>query len=214
MGCITLPFKLLFILLLVVVLAAGWLYRDRVAGEAKALVAFRAAPAAAAVGRAAPAALRSARSKVDSLNGWGADSVVLTANEAASLIGDAIEPRVRRQLDSLDVSLLDGEIEVRALVATARLPKELVGPLAIALRRRERIAAAGPLRVTGSRRAEWDVRRLSLRGFPLPKDLVPTVMAKALGERDRHDLALRIPKGVREIRVAPTGLTLLGASRP
>ena len=150
MGWVTAPFKLLVMLGLIAALALGWLYRDRVLREGRRLIggAPSVAPAEA-TGRPGARALRSARSKIDSLNGWRADSVVLTAAEMASLVGSGMDPMVRGQLDSLEVRLLDGEIAVKGRLRTGRLPKELVGPLAVALRETEPVEAAGPVRVLG-----------------------------------------------------------------
>jgi hypothetical protein len=59
-----------------------------------------------------------------------------------------MDPALRKQLDSMRVRLMEGEIEVIARLRTARLPRELVGPLAMAMRDVEPVAAAGPLRVS------------------------------------------------------------------
>jgi hypothetical protein len=152
-----------------------------------------------------------AHAKIDSLNGWRADSVVLSASEVASMIGSGLDPSLRSQLDSLQVELQDGSITVKARLATARLPKELVGPLSMALKPTEPIQAAGPLTVVGPRRAEWALRSFSIRGFPLPRDAVPQLVSKALGDPSRKTVPVRIPAGIREIRLRPTGATLIGA---
>jgi hypothetical protein len=130
------------------------------------------------------------------------------------MIGVGLDPSVRNQLDSLEVQLLDGSIGVSALLATARLPRELIGPLAVALRPKERIEAAGPLDVTGPRRAEWAVRSFRIRDFPIPRDAVPKLVARALGDSTRRTVPIRIPAGVRAIRIRPSGATLVGTPRP
>src|SRR3954464_3850377 len=145
MGCLTAPFRFVGFLGFLVVLAIGWLYRDRLAAEAHELLgSIAGSDAAPAGGRPGSRALLSAHAKIDSLNGWRADSVVLTASEVASMIGVGLDPSVQGQLASLQVQLLDGSIGVSALLATARLPRELIGPLAVALRPKERVQAAGP----------------------------------------------------------------------
>jgi hypothetical protein len=213
MGCLSAPFKLLGGLGLIVLLAIGWLYRDRLADELRQVLGTE-AKASTTSGRPGTKALLSARAKIDSLNGWRADSVVLTASEVASMIGVGLDPSVRSQLDSLQVQLLDGSIGVSALLATARLPRELIGPLAVALRPKERVQAAGPLTVVQPRQAEWAVRSFSIREFPIPKDAVPKLVSKALGDSTRKTVPIRIPAGVREIRIRPSGATLVGAPRP
>jgi len=212
MGCLSVPFKLLGGVALIVALAIGWLYRDRLATELhRVLDSSAAGEPPTAAGRPGSRALVSAQSKIDSLNGWGADSVVLTPSEVASLIGAGLNPSVRRQLDSLQVELLDGSVAVNAKLATARLPRELTGPLTIALREREPVQAAGPIRVVGPGKAEWAVQSFRIREFPIPRDAVPRLVAKAFGDSARRTVPVRIPPGIREIRIRPSGATLFGA---
>lgn len=213
MGCLSAPFKLLGSLGLIVLLVIGWLYRDRLADELRRVMGTNTSGERTTTGRPGTTALLSARSKIDSLNGWRADSVVLTAAEVASMIGIGLAPSVRSQLDSLQVQLLDGSIGVSALLSTARLPKELIGPLAVALRPKERIEAAGPLQVMEPRRAEWSVRSMRIRNFPIPRDAVPKIVSRALGDSSRSSVPIRIPAGVREIRIRPSGATLIGVPR-
>jgi hypothetical protein len=212
MGCLSVPFKLLGVAALIVALAVGWLYRDRLAAELHRVFDLSGAgdPPTAA-GRPGSRALASAQAKIDSLNGWGADSVVLTPSEVASMIGAGLNPGLRRQLDSLQVELLDGSVAVNAKLATGRLPRELTGPLAVALREREPVQAAGPIQVVGPGQAEWAVRSFRIRDFPIPRDAVPTLVAKAFGDSTRRTVPVRIPAGIREIRVRPSGATLFGA---
>jgi hypothetical protein len=214
-GCLTAPFKLLGCLGLLAALALGWLYRDRLVREGKRLLAGdQTPPAAVSVGRPGRQALESARAKVDSLNGWRADSVVLSPSEVASLVGSGMDPKLRDQLDSMRVRLLDGEIEVQARLRTARLPHDLVGPLAVALRETEPVKAAGPFQVTGAGEGEWKLRSFRIRDFPLPADAVPHLVARAFGDSTRHAVPVRIPRGIRDIRIRPAGATLYGAPRP
>jgi hypothetical protein len=215
MGCLAAPFKLLGVIGLVFALAVGWLYRDRLGTELRRV--FNWSPNSAnstGAGRPGSQALVSANAKIDSLNGWRADSVVLSPSEVASLIGAGLHPSLRKQLDSLQVELGEGEVAVRANLATARLPRELIGPLAVALRAREPITAGGPLEVTGPRKAEWQVRSFSIRDIPLPRDVVPKLIGKAFGDSTRRSIPVRIPAGVRNIRVRPSGAILFGSPQP
>jgi hypothetical protein len=212
MGCLTAPVKFVGFLGLLLALAVGWLYRDRLESEARRLLgSIGGSDVTRSAGRPGTRSLLSAKAKVDSLNGWRADSVVLTASEVASMIGSGLDPSLRSQLDSLQVELQDGSIAVRARLATARLPKELIGPLSIALQPTEPIEAAGPIEVVGPRQAEWELRSFRIRNFPLPRDAVPKLVSKALGSPNRRTVPVRIPAGIREIRVLPTGVILYGA---
>jgi hypothetical protein len=215
MGCLTAPFKLVGCLGVLAALALGWLYRDRLLREGRRILdRVGEAPAPAALARPGVQALRSARAKVDSLNGWRADSVVLGPAEVASLVGQGMDGSLRSQLDSMQIRLLDGEIELHARLRTARLPREAVGPLALALRDKESIEAAGPLAVSGPGQGEWRVRSFRIRDFPLPADAVPRLVARTLGDSTRRSVPVRIPEGIARIRVRPTGATLYGAARP
>jgi hypothetical protein len=112
------------------------------------------------------------------------------------------------------VELLEGEVAVRARLRTARLPKELVGPLGVALRTYEPVQAVGPLRVLGPGTGEWAIRSLRIRDFPLPDAMVPRLVSRALDDPGRQTVPWRVPAGVRAIRLRPGSATLYGAARP
>ncbi|HUR95577.1 MAG TPA: hypothetical protein VMY76_13390 [Gemmatimonadales bacterium] len=219
MGCLTAPFRLLGCLGLLVALVVGWLYRDRVVREGRSLLGRTESskPAAGSSttprGRPGTRALASAEAKIDSLNGWRADSVVLTASEVASLMGKGLAPEFRQELDSLQVELLQGEVKVHARLRTARLPKEIVGPFAAALGPNEPVEATGPLRVIAPGRGEWAVRSFQIRDFPVPASAVKRLVSGALRDPGRETVPWKVPAGVREVRVRPTGATLYGAPR-
>jgi len=219
MGCLSAPFKVLGCLGLVALLVVGWLYRDSVLREGQRLLgrveASGSTPAAASArGRPGARALTSARAKIDSLNGWRADSIVLTPSEVASLVGSGLAPEFRKQLDSLQVELLPGEITLRARLRTTQLTSDLIGPLAAVLGPNEPVAATGPLRVTGPGTGEWAVRSVQLRNFPLPAPAVSRLVSRALDDPRRTTVPWTVPPGVRAIRVRPGGATLYGAPRP
>ena len=213
MGCITAPFKLLGCLVLIAALGLAWLYRDRLEHEARGVIDRVRHVAPSSSGRPGVSALESATAKVDSLNGWRADSVVLTPSEFASLVGSGMDRQLRGQLDSLRVELLDGEIRVRARLRTAGLSPELVGPLAGALGPTEPVDAAGPVRVTGPGSGEWRVRSFKIGSFPVPDEMVPGLVGQALGDPGRTTVPVKVPRGVRAIRVRPGGAILYGATR-
>lgn len=219
MGCLTAPFKVIGCLGLIALLGIGWLYRDRVVREGRRLVGSietSASPSspAGARGRPGAKALVSAETKIDSLNGWRADSVMLTPSEVASLMGTGLSPAFRKELDSLQVELLDGEVKVRARLRTERLPRELVGPLAAVLQPREPVEATGPLRVTGPGTGEWAVRSFQIRDFPVPASAVERLVSRAIGDSTRHTVPWKVPAGVRAIRIRSGAAVLYGAPRP
>lgn len=213
MGCLTAPFKLLGCLGIVIALGLAWVYRDRLEHEARQVIERIRGEPPSAIGRPGERALESARAKVDSLNGWRADSVVLTPSEFASLVGSGMDRQLRGQLDSLRVELLEGEIRVSGRLRTAALPPELLGPLAGALRPTEPVDAAGPVRVTRPGAGEWRVRSFRIGDFPVPEEMVPRLVGEALGDSRRTAVPVKVPEGVRAIRVRPGGAILYGATR-
>ena len=208
-GCLTAPFRLLGVALLVVLLLLGWLYRDRLGSMAEA--AWREGTGkpsvSAETGTPSAEALASADRKVASL-ARGADSVVLTAAEAASLFRRGLEPYARDIFDSMSVRLDENRIGVSATIRTERLPAGVLGPFASAVREREPISADGPLRVVEPGRGEWEVRRLQFRDIPLPRDAVPRLLGRAMGDTGRRAVPLVMPDGVARVRVRPDGVTL------
>jgi hypothetical protein len=212
MGCLTAPFRLLGCLVLLVALGLAWLYRDRLEHEARQVIERVRGAAPSSDGRPGTSALASARAKVDSLNGWRADSVVLTPSEFASLVGSGMDRQLRAQLDSLRVELLEGEIRVSGRLRTAALPPELLGPFAGALGPTEPVDAAGPVRVTRPGAGEWRVRTFRIGDFPVPDEMVPDLVGEALGDRGRTAVPVKVPEGVRAIRIQPGGAILYGAT--
>jgi hypothetical protein len=213
MGCLSAPFKLLGCLGLIVALGVGYIYRDRLELEGRRLIERIQGDVPPSSGRPGVSSLQSAKAKVDSLNGWRADSVVLTASEFASLVGSGMDRELRSQLDSLRVELLDGEIQVSARLRTDRLPREVLGPLGGALRPTEPVRAAGPVRVTRPGAGEWSVRSFQIGDFPVPDEMVPDLVGYALGDPKRKTVPVKVPAGIRAIRVRPDGATLYGATR-
>jgi hypothetical protein len=213
MGCITAPFKLLGCLGLIVALGLAYIYRDRLEHEGRRLIERIQGIVPSSSGRPGVSSLESAKAKVDSLNGWRADSVVLTASEFASLMGSGMDRELRSQLDSLQVELLDGEIQVSARLRTGRLPQEMIGPLSGALGPTEPVRASGPLRVTRPGAGEWRVRSFRIGDLTVPDDMVPGLVGRALGDPERTTVPVKVPEGIRSIRVRPGGATLYGATR-
>lgn len=213
MGCLTAPFRLLFFVVLLLLIAAGWLYRDRLGdiGRAAWREATGRTPTTAVTGVPSAEGLASAKRKVGTLAAGRADSVVLTAAEAASLLRDGLDRYAVAFFDSMGVRLLDGRIAVDAVVRTGRLPAELLGPFASAVRDREPIRAEGNLRVLEPERGAWDVERMQFRDIPLPKDAIPKLLGRAMGDSASRAVPVRLPRGVADVRVRAGGVTLYGA---
>jgi len=210
MGCLTAPFRLLGFLVLVAALALGWLYRDRLAAMGRA--AWREArgvPAGETVsGTPAATSLESARRKIAALAAGRADSVVLDASETASLLREGLDPYASTFFDSMHVRLAENSIGVSAVVRTDRLPANVLGPFARAIRPREPMSAEGPLTIPAPGRGSWEVRRMQFRNIPLPRDAVPKLLGRAVGDSTMRALPIRLPSAIRDARVRPGSVTL------
>lgn len=212
-GCLALPGRLLSLLLLAALVYVAWLEWDRIAEYWHRLTDRPSADAVGATGRPAEESLLSAINKIDSLNGWRADSVVLTAGEMASLIGAGLDRVVRRELDSLEVTLGVDRLSVAGRIRTAGLPREVLGPLVGAFNEREPIRAAGPLRLTAPGRASWRVDAFQVRDFEFPREMVPQIVAQVAGDKGDGVLTIAVPEGIGGVRVHPEGVTLYPSGR-
>lgn len=213
-GCLTLPFRVLGCLGLILLLVAGWFYRDRIVDYVHRVTGPRpSASSSPSTGRPSTTSAARARDKIDSLNAWHADSVMLTANEMASLIGAGLDPAFRGQLDSLQVHLEDRRVGIEASLLTSRIPKSVLGPLGEMVGAREHLSAGGAVELTEPGRAVWIVDRLSLGSFPFPKAMIPRLLERAMGSH-ASEVPFTVPHGISAVRIRPTGVTLFGTARP
>jgi hypothetical protein len=219
-----LPFRLAGLLGLALLVSGAWLFRADLLGFIRPRVeqARDALGAGGAPGPARPAGpdaavtpggLGMAQDKVDSLHGWGADSVVLSAREMTSLLVAGLPPEARSRLDSVSVSLGDGRVTVRGRLETTHIPKEELGLLAGALEPWEAVRGSGAVVATGPGRAEWRVDALTLRGFTLPAQASRQLVSRALpGVRDGA-IPFTLPTGIGRLRVRPSGVTMYREGR-
>ena len=209
-GCLTLPFRILGCLGVILLLGLGYLYRDRVLEFVHDLAREKNIPAEV-VGRPTQGGAQRALDKIDSLNAWRADSVVLTAAEMASLIGAGLDPAFRNQVDSIAVTLAVGRIGLEASLLTDRIPKSVLGPLGSMVDKREHLSAAGTVELVEPGRAVWIVDRLTLGSFPFPRDMIPRLLERAMGSHS-SEVPFAVPHGLRAVRVRPTGVSLFGST--
>lgn len=200
--------RLLGIIVLALVLSGAWLFRHELIRRFGPGTAASRAAADAASGTPSNTALARARDKIDSLHGWSADSVVLTPAEAASLLLEGLPAESRRHLDSVSVELGTGRITVTALLESAAIPRDQLGPLAGALRPWERIKAAGPVTVPRPAQAVWQVEALTIRGFTLPEAASRRLIGRALRGADEGAITLTLPRGVAGLHIRPSGVAL------
>lgn len=211
----TLPFRVLGIFVLAGLVSGAWLFRAEILRLVRPQVSrVTESLGSDGGGRPGPSALARAQDKVDSLHGWAADSVVLSASEMASLLADGLPREARGHLDSISLELGDARVTVTARLETAQIPKEALGPLAGALDPWERVSAAGPVRVIKAGRAEWQVDALTLRGFTLPEEASRQLVERALPGSAGGVVPLALPKGVAGLRVRRDGVALYRQEAP
>lgn len=204
-GCLSLPFRLLALALLVVGGYVAWSNRDEIRRRIHAWTAEPRGPDSVRVGDAtlAPAAER----KLDALASRQRDSVVLSPIEVASLLVRAADQRIPDALDSIVVRLDQEMIEVQARVDTRQVPLSF-GPLSRVIRDHETVEAGGRLVFRRAGLAEWQVSRARVRGIPLPGDVLSRVLER-VGGADRV-VPVPLPASVGGLRVAPGGIVVYG----
>jgi len=162
-----------------------------------------------AVGAPTPRSVASGQTKVRTLQGTaGPDSVVLNANEVASLIGGSIDWRVRKTYDSLRVELLEGSLAVHARLDTRALPPEALGPFAAFVQPREPLRLGGTIEIDRPGIALFTVREISIRGIPFPGPTVKSIARQAAGANADGAIPLQVDRAISRIVIHPTGVIL------
>jgi hypothetical protein len=207
-GCLTFPFKVLAFLLVVAGLAAGWWYREDIMRFGRRQLGVAEPPSP--VGHPDPAALQSGRAAMDALVRTGADSVVLSPSELASLVADELGRSPAGVPESVTVELGEREVTIRARVATAPIPAAIRVVLGSALGERETIEVGGRIGLRRAGLGEFEIRRVRVRGFPVPRDLVERLVGRYLTRIEDGQVLFAVPEGITGIRVTPLGATLYG----
>jgi hypothetical protein len=205
--------------LVVVGLAVAWWFREPLleAGSRWLGPKRTALPPVAdtAVGAPTPRAVASSGTKLADLGrAGGPDSVILSANEMASLIGGGLDWTVRKTFDSLRVELLDGTFAIHARLDMRAIPADALGPFAVMVGEREPLRLAGPLVVQSPGRGMWTLQELSLRGFPFPGPMVRQIAQRMAGADSTGSLAVPLPADVSRVAIRPTGVVLYRRQRP
>jgi hypothetical protein len=219
-GCLKGLLRLFVFALLLVGVAAAYWYRqpighafDRIVGRRD--TALPKVSADSGIGAPTPAALASAQRKLATLaQPHGPDSVVLTPNEMASLVGNGIDWTVRKTFDSLRIELLEGSIAVNARLDTKLIPQDALGPLRGLLAEREPIRIAGPLRIARPGLARWTVQSIALRGFPFPAPAVKALARQTAGADTTGSVGLQVDPAVHDLAIHPGGVVLYRRRRP
>jgi len=192
-------------------LAAWWLREPIMRTAARWFGRSQALPPVAdtAVGAPTPGALASAQAKLGRLGAAGGpDSVVLTPNELASLLGSGIDWTVRKTFDSLRVELLDGSFAVHARLDTRSLPREALGPLAGIVEPREPLRLGGTLAIERPGTGRFTIREISLRGVAFPAPAVRSVARQVAGADADGGIPVQVDRVIADVAIHPTGAVL------
>lgn len=211
-GCLKGALKLGCAVLIIGVLALAWWFREPIIhtfaswfGRSTALPPV----ADTAVGAPTPKATASGQAKVGNLRtSTGPDSVVLTPNEIASLIGAGIDWNVRKMYDSLRVELQEGKLILHARLDTRALPPGTLGPFAGMFGEREPLRMAGTLSIEQPGRALYDITEISLRGIEIPGPFVKQITKQMAGASANGAVPLKVDPAVSDVKVHTTGVVL------
>ena len=213
-GCLKGVFRLGCAVVLLGALALAWWFRAPImATVAHWFGRSTALPPVAdtAVGAPTPSATASGQQKVTTLRrAAGPDSVVLTPNEMASLIGAGIDWSVRKMYDSLRVELQEGKLILHARLDTRALPPGTLGPFAGMFGEHEPLRMGGSVSITRPGMALYDITEVSLRGMEIPGPLVKQITKQMTGPAGSTNggIPVKVDPAVTEVKVHTTGVVL------
>lgn len=189
-----------------------WWFREPIMGSfARWFGGSQALPPVAdtAVGAPTPSAIASGKAKLGDLGTrTGPDSVVLTPNEMASLIGGGIDWSVRKMYDSLRVELQEGKVVIHARLDTRALPPGTLGPFAGMFGEHEPLRMAGTVSVGRPGTVLYDITDISLRGIEIPRPVVSTIAKQMAGATAGGAIPLKVDPAVSDVVVHTTGVVL------
>ncbi len=216
-GCLKGLLRLGCVVAIAAVLLVLWWFREPILrtgarwfGRSQALPPV----ADTSVGAPTPRAVASSQTKLGHLETTtGPDSVVLTPNEMASLIGSGIDWRVRKTYDSLRVELLEGSLAVHARLDTRALPPQALGPLAAFVQPREPLRLGGTLAIERPGLARFTIREISLRGIDFPGPTVKSIARQMAGADADGAIPVQVDRAIARIVIHPTGVVLYRTGR-
>ncbi len=198
--------RLVMAVILILLLAAGWLYRGEVTRYVRGVVDPMSV--ARRTGAPSPAALERAEAKVSVLARERPDSILLSADEVASLIASGSELFGQGGVDSVTVELGNRSIRVRAMIDTERIPERWRRMIPGEPAPYEEVIAEGPLGPTRPGVAEWELDRVIVRGLPLPAAVVSRVLGRITGRESDGRLTIGFPPQITGFRVRPEGVAI------
>jgi hypothetical protein len=217
-GCLKGVLKLGCALAIICVLALAWWFRAPIMSTfARWFGGSQALPPVAdtAVGAPTPSATASGQQKVTTLRRTaGPDSIVLTPNEMASLIGAGIDWRVRKTYDSLRVELQEDKLILHARLDTRALPPGTLGPFAGMFGDHEPLRMGGTVSIGRPGTALYDITEISLRGIAIPGPLITQITKQMAGASPDGAVPVKVDPAVTDVKVHPTGVVLYKRRAP
>jgi hypothetical protein len=211
-GCLKSALKLGCAIVVLGALALAWWFREPIMktgarwfGRSTALPPV----SDTAVGAPTPKAIASGKQKLGHLEAAaGPDSVVLTPNEMASLIGAGIDWNVRKMYDSLRVELQDGKLILHARLDTRLLPPGTLGPFAGMFGEHEPLRMGGTVSIARPGMALYDITEITLHGFEIPTPLVKQLTKQMAGASANGGVPVKVDPAVTDVKVHTTGVVL------
>lgn len=209
-GCVR---RIVGLLVLVLLLGAAWLFRDRIR------TAWHDLRGTGATGEvASPELADRADRKLAALRDGEAGQVALSGIELQSLMEYRFQGMLPGFLGSPDIEIRDDRLRLRARVPVDKLPRvDGLGEAAAFLPDTTELTVTGRLLPLQPGRAAFAVEDVSAQRFPLPRRLVPGALDR-LGRRDEPGLppdamALPLPPGAESAYIRRDSLVLLARGR-
>jgi hypothetical protein len=209
-GCIR---RLVVLVVLVAILAAGWLFRDRLRTAWHDIRGIRETELVAT-----PELANAAHAKLEALADGSAPQASLSAVELQSLLLYRYDGVLPAFLGSPQVEFRNDRLRLRARVPVDKLPHvEGLGEAAAFLPDTTELTVTGRLLPLDTGRAAFVVEDVSAQRFPLPRRLVPGVLDR-LGRTDEPGLpadamAMSLPAGIAAAYIRRDSLVLVGRQR-
>ena len=207
------------LVIVVLALIAGWLLRDRWLSVSSRSGDTALARTGDPWEPLTPEAAARARRAVNGLGQRGGPGVVtLRAGELASFVLEGLRAQLPRSIDSLQAAAIGERLCVRGNVRLSEIGAEKVlGGLAALLGERERIQFCGGFRVIRPGLAEFQVKEIKLRDFPVPSSAIPRLLRQIeRGSRPEgvslDGLPLVVPTYVEDVRMGDRQVTLYRAT--
>jgi hypothetical protein len=207
------------LVVLVLALIAGWLLRDRWLGGSARLGDTTLARTDDVWEPLTPEAAARARAAVNRLGQRGGPGLVaLRAGELASFVLQGLRAQLPPSIDSLQAAAIGDRLCVRGVAKLSEIAAEKVlGGLAALLGERERIQFCGGFRIVRPGLAEFQVKEIKLRDFPVPTSAIPRLLRQIeRGSRPEglspDGLPLVVPMYVGDVRMGERQVTLYRAA--